>query len=68
MKKNVGLADSVIRIVIAVTVVVLFFANIITGTLAMVLLAVSAVLGVTGILGICPLYMVAGLNSVKRKV
>ena len=38
MKKNVGLTDKVIRILVAVVVGVLYFLNVITGTLGLVLL------------------------------
>ena len=67
MKKNMGTIDKVIRILIAVVVVVLWFTNVISGTLAIILLALSAIFIVTSILGFCPLYLPFGLNTGKKE-
>jgi hypothetical protein len=66
MKKNIGTIDKVIRIVFAVAVIVLFLTNVISGVLGIVLLALSAILVVTSMIGVCPLYIVMGLNSVEK--
>jgi hypothetical protein len=68
MKKNVGTIDKVIRIVFAIAVITLFLTNVISGVPGIVLLAVSAILVITSILGVCPLYSVLGLNSAERTV
>ena len=67
MKKNMGTIDRVIRILVAVLVVILYFTNVISGTLGIILLAVAAVFVVTSIVSICPLYMLLGLNSRKKE-
>jgi len=67
MKKNMGTIDKVIRILVAVVVVILYFTNVISGTLAIVLLALSAIFIVTSIVSICPLYMLFGLSSRKKE-
>ena len=67
MKKNMGTADKVIRILVAVVVVTLYFTNIISGTLGIILLALSAIFVVTSILSICPLYMPLGLSTRRMK-
>ncbi len=67
MKKNMGNADRIIRILIAAVVAILFAANIITGTLAIVLLAVAGVFLLTSFLGFCPLYLPFGLSSCSKK-
>jgi len=67
MKKNMGTIDKVIRILVAVVVVVLFFTSIISGTLAYILLALSAVFVVTSLLGFCPLYLPVGLSTKKKE-
>lgn len=60
MKKNVGSADSIIRIVIAAIVGVLFY----TGTiLGIVLLVLAGVLLLTGFVSFCPLYSIFGVRS-----
>ena len=62
-----GTIDKVIRILIAVVVVVLYFTNVITGTLAIILLALSAVFILTSVIGVCPLYMPFGLSTKKKE-
>jgi hypothetical protein len=66
MKKNIGTVDKVIRILIAVVVVALYFANVISGTLAVVLLVLSAVLVVTSLVSVCPIYLLLSLSSRKK--
>jgi hypothetical protein len=63
MKKNVGTIDKVIRIMIAVVVIVLYFTHVISGTLAIILLALSAILIVTSFISFCPLYFPFGLST-----
>lgn len=67
MKKNMGLADRIIRILIAVTILILFFTNVISGALAIVLLVVSGIFILTSLVGICPLYLPFGISTKKRK-
>ena len=67
MIKNMGTIDKVIRILVAVVVVILYFTHVISGTLAIVLLALSAIFIVTSILGFCPLYLPFGLSTRKKE-
>ena len=54
MKKNMGNIDRGIRIVVAAIVAVLFFTNIISGTLGIVLLVLAAVFVLTSFVSFCP--------------
>ncbi len=67
MKKNMGTIDKSVRILIAAVVVLLFFTNVISGTLAYVLLALAAVFVLTSLLSFCPLYFPFGLNTRKKE-
>lgn len=67
MKTNVGTADRMIRLVLAVIFVVLYFTETITGTLGYVLLALGAVFAITSMVGFCPLYAIVGLNTCPTK-
>ncbi len=67
MKKNMGGLDRIIRIIAAVVVGVLYYLNIIEGTLAYVLLAVSAIFVLTSFINFCPLYAIFGINTCKVK-
>lgn len=67
MKKNIGTIDKAIRILIAVVVVALYFANVISGTLGVVLLIVAGAFILTSAIGVCPLYMPLGLSTKKKE-
>jgi hypothetical protein len=67
MKKNMGIADKIIRILIAAVVAILYFTNVISGTLGIVLLILSGVFILTSLISFCPLYLPFGLNTGKKK-
>lgn len=66
MKKNMGVTDSVIRMLIAVVILSLYLAGIINGTLAIILLAVAIIFILTGLIGFCPLYLPFGISTRKK--
>ncbi len=68
MTKNMGSADRAIRVILAAIVVALYFANIISGTVAIVLLAFSAIFFLTSLIGVCPLYLPFGLSTLRKKI
>ncbi|RDY62003.1 YgaP family membrane protein [Flagellimonas nanhaiensis] len=67
MKKNMGSADRIIRVLIAAVVAVLYFTNVITGTLGIVLLALAAVFLLTSLVSFCPLYAPFGIKTCSTK-
>jgi hypothetical protein len=67
MKRNIGTIDRIMRIVTAVVIAVLFYTNVLTGTLGIVLLALAIIFAVTSLISICPIYLVLGLNTRGRK-
>ncbi len=67
MKKNVGKQDKTIRLVLAMIIALLVYMEVVTDTVAIVLLIVAVVLGLTSFLNFCPLYSVFGINTCKIK-
>jgi hypothetical protein len=67
MKPNMGTADKIIRIAIAVLVAVLYFTNVIAGTVGVILLVLAAVFVLTSLISFCPLYLPFGINTGKKK-
>lgn len=67
MKKNMGTADRVIRIIIAAIVGVLYFQEIITGTLGIILLVLAGVFVLTSLISFCPLYAPFGIKTCSTK-
>ena len=66
MKKNMGTADKVIRIFVAIVIAGLYFANINSGTVAIVLLVLAGVFILTSFMSFCPLYLPFGLSTRKK--
>ena len=67
MKKNVGNADRIIRLMVAGIFMALFFTGTITGTLGYVLITLSAVFVLTSWVGYCPVYTLIGLNTCQTR-
>ena len=67
MKKNVGDIDKVVRLLLVALVLALYFLKVITGTLAIVLIALSFVFVITSLISFCPLYVLFGINTCKTK-
>lgn len=66
MKKNMGTADRIIRVLIAAVIAILFFTKVISGTLGIVLLALGGIFLLTAIVGVCPLYLPFGIKTCKK--
>jgi hypothetical protein len=67
MKANMGSTDKIIRILAAVLIAVLYFTNLISGTLATILLVIAGVFILTSFISFCPLYLPFGIST-KPKV
>lgn len=57
MKKNMGNADRIIRVLAAAVVAVLYFTNQISGTLAAILGLFAVIFVLTSAMSFCPLYL-----------
>ncbi|MFA5047166.1 MAG: DUF2892 domain-containing protein [Paludibacter sp.] len=67
MKSNMGTIDKAVRILIALVFIGLYFTNIISGTLGIVLLVLAGVFILTSLISFCPLYLPLGINTGKKK-
>jgi hypothetical protein len=67
MKANMGTIDRIIRVLIAVVIIALYFANVISGTVAIVLLILSAVFILTSLVSFCPLYFPFNISTKKKE-
>jgi hypothetical protein len=62
-----GMVDRVLRLALAVVVAILYFAGAISGTVAIILGIIAVIFLVTGLVGVCPLYMLFGISTSKNK-
>jgi len=67
MKKNMGSADRIIRFIVAAIIAVLYFTEIIGGTLGIVLLVLAGVFVLTSFVSFCPLYAPFGVSTCAVK-
>lgn len=67
MKSNISSTDRIVRLGIAALAAILYFANVITGTLGITLLVIGVVLAVTSFINFCPLYFLFGISTNKPK-
>lgn len=67
MKKNIGSADRIVRFLLAALAAFLYFTNVVSGTLGIIILIVGGILLLTTLAGTCPLYSLIGLNTCPAK-
>ncbi len=67
MKKNMGGVDKLVRIIVALIFVLLYFKGIVTGVLGIVLLVLAAVFVLTSLISFCPLYLPFSINTTKKE-
>jgi len=66
MKKNMGTADKIIRVIIAVIFLILYFTNVITGTFGIVLIVLSVIFLLTSLVSFCPVYAIFGASTKQK--
>jgi len=67
MKQNMGAADRLVRLVLAIVFAVLWFQNIVTGIAGIVVLTAGCIFLLTSVVGACPLYNLFGISTCSRK-
>jgi len=65
MTKNVGSADKIIRIVLALVLGYLYYSGRLTGTMGIVAVVVGAIALLTAVVNFCPLYTLIGAKTTK---
>lgn len=68
MKKNMGSADKIIRIILAVVFAALYFTGVVTGTVGIILVVLAAIFLLTSFISFCPLYAPFGISTCKTSV
>lgn len=67
MKKNMGTADRITRVIIAAIIGILYFTETISGTLGIILLILSGIFVLTSFINFCPIYALFKINSCAIK-
>lgn len=66
MKKNMGTADRLIRLLLALVVGVLYLTNQVSGTAAIILGLFAVIFLVTSLMAFCPLYLPFKISTKKE--
>lgn len=67
MKKNMGNTDKIVRVIIALVIATLFFTDVITGTLGIILMVLAGIFVLTSLINFCPLYSIFGVSTCAVK-
>ena len=67
MKKNMGSADKIIRVILAIVFAALYFTGTVSGTIGLVLLILGIVFLATSLISFCPLYLPFGINTCAKE-
>jgi hypothetical protein len=67
MATNMRYVDRLVRVLVAFVILVLFANELITGTLAIVLVGIASILLITSALGYCPLYSILRSGASRNK-
>jgi hypothetical protein len=67
MKKNMGSTDKTLRILAAVIIAVLYFTDVISGTLAIILGIIAILFLLTSLMSFCPAYTPMGISTIKKE-
>ena len=63
MIKNMGMTDKMLRIGLALVIALLYWQNIISGTLSLVSIGVAVIFLLISTVSFCPIYKILGINS-----
>jgi hypothetical protein len=67
MKKNMGTVDKTLRVLAAAVIALLYYTEVISGTVAIVLMVFAIIFVITSFISICPLYPLFGINTGKKE-
>ncbi|MEP2669999.1 MAG: DUF2892 domain-containing protein [Cyclobacteriaceae bacterium] len=67
MKKNMGNADRIIRILVVIAFIALYYTGTVTGLIGIALIVLSVIFAATSLLGFCPIYTIFGMNTCPAK-
>jgi hypothetical protein len=65
MKTNESSMDRIIRVILGIALLALYFTGTVTGVLGIIFIIVGAIALLTGVVGICPLYMLLKIKTNK---
>jgi len=68
MKNNMNSYDKLIRLGLSIVLIILYYKQVVTGTIGIICLVVALVLTITSLIGFCPIYKILGINTRKTEI
>jgi hypothetical protein len=65
MKTNESGLDRIVRVILGIALLALYFTNVVAGGLGIVFIVLGAVALLTGVVGFCPLYSLLKISTNK---
>ncbi len=66
MKKNMGIADRIIRVALVAVAAVLYFANVLSPAAAVILGIAALIFLATSFVSFCPVYRLLGISTSRK--
>jgi uncharacterized membrane protein HdeD (DUF308 family) len=66
-EKNVGMIDRVVRIILGIVLIGVFFLHMVAAPWSYIVLLIGVIALVTGVFGTCALYSLLGMNTLGKK-
>jgi hypothetical protein len=63
MKKNMSSYDKLIRLGLSIVIIILYYKEVVTGTLGIIALLFALFLTITSLIGYCPIYRIVGIKT-----
>jgi len=67
MKNNMSSYDKLIRLGLSIVLIILYYKQVVAGTIGIICLVVALVLTITSLIGFCPIYRILGINTRKTE-
>ncbi|MFC7444582.1 YgaP family membrane protein [Mesoflavibacter profundi] len=62
-----GALDKSLRVLTAIIIAILYFLNVIEGTIAYILMVIAIIFLITSFINFCPIYSLIGINTCRKK-
>ncbi|MGD9379010.1 MAG: DUF2892 domain-containing protein [candidate division WOR-3 bacterium] len=68
MKLNMGSWDRILRLIVTLVIVLLLITGVLKGALAVILGIVAIIFFITSVVGFCPLYVIFGMSTKRKRM
>lgn len=67
MKTNMSSYDKLIRLGLSILLIILYYKQVVSGTIGIIALVLALLLTLTSLIGFCPIYALLGIDTSKTE-